>query len=93
MRRPPICGIASISAPFLGIGIAAILLVTEPRPLEDHAFSANEILAFLALFFGLIAGTLLGGIGIYREEKYPLLPRIGFLLSAIPLVAALILAR
>ena len=90
-RKPPFCGIASICAPIFAFFGATILLLTRGHPVGEMAFDANEILAVLSVFFGLIAGTLFGGIGIYREESYPWLPRIGLILNALPLVAAIII--
>lgn len=90
IRKPPVCGIASITVPFVACGIAVVLFVTRSDDAGGLGMDGNSILAVLSIIFGLIAGTFLGGVGVYREERFDELARFGLALNALPLIALLI---
>lgn len=84
----PIFGICSIAVPFLGVGLACVAFITQPR--DDESW-AHAFLGMLLILASLICGMYLAIIAKYRNEKPALLSWFGFLLNTIPLLFFLLM--
>lgn len=93
VTKQPIFGILSIAFPLLGIPVAYILGLAVSIPTDGTgqsdvwgAASAFAKLSCLAILAGFISAS----IALVRAERSRLLPLLGFMASAAPILALVI---
>jgi len=93
-KRSPVFGILSVTSPFAGIALALIAdrLVRVLYPGDTGRFFALSYVA-LPVYAGLMGGMILAGVATVRNEKWPLLQWVGYLLSALPILYAIFGSR
>jgi len=81
-RRPPVCGVSSLLAPFVGAAVAFAEISSSTGGERGMAYFVNGLLIFTA---SLVIGVILGVTAATRRERLRALPWI-----ALPLNAALL---
>jgi len=90
--RIPVFGCLSVLAPFIGAAICLLFYVWlySKGPLHDNADSGFQVRLAIVIAVTIASGVIFGGIAIVRRERYLWLAYTGLLLSASPIILAIL---
>lgn len=88
-RRAPICGVSSLVAPLVGLGVGFLVTLS----MTGEAGLAAPFFAFLILCAFSVIGIIFAAVGLGRCERFPFLPWIGLVLNAAPILYGILFVR
>ncbi len=80
-RCAPVCGVSSLVAPFLGLGVGFLIALSMSG---DAGLAAAWVCLVVLCLFSVV-GLIFAAGGLGRSERYPVLPWVGLILNSVPI--------